>query len=221
MNRIQSLAMLGLVIPAVTLASPAQADDTGDEIADRLEQMQAEIERLRQDNLAMRSELSELKDDDENWLTEQRADEIRGLVADVLADADTRASLLNDGLMAGWRDGFFLASADGRFLLKLQGQMQVRYMYSFHDSSPSTFPAQIPPDQQRHARGFENTRTRLAFRGHVFDRNLTFMVRGDFQRDRSAIPQGGGLSLLDAWMRYHLTDEWSIRAGQFKLPFSR
>ena len=28
-----------------------------------------------------------------DWLTEQRADDIRGLVQDVLADADTRASL--------------------------------------------------------------------------------------------------------------------------------
>lgn len=223
MNRISSLALLGLITPVMTLSSPAPAGDGADRrIDDRLEQMQAEIERLRQDNLAMRSELYELRQStDENWLTERRADEIRGLVADVLADADTRASLLGDGLMAGWRDGFFLASPDGRFLLRIQGQMQFRYMYSYHDTEPPTFPAEIAPDQLRHARGFENSRTRLVFRGHVFDRNLQYLVRGAFQHDRTLNPQGGGFYLLDAWMRYHFNDEWSLRAGQFKLPFSR
>ena len=42
----------------------------------------------------------------DTWLTEQRADEIRGLVQDVLADADTRASLLQSGTSAGYDDGF-------------------------------------------------------------------------------------------------------------------
>lgn len=219
MNRIQSLATCSLM-PMLALSSLATAGDGGS-VADRLEQMQAELERLRDDNRAMRTELEELRlANTDNWLTERRAEEIRSIVTDVLADAELRSSLLGDGLMAGWRDGFFLASADGRFMLRLEGQMQFRYVYSYHDTSPSPF-GQIPPEQQRHARGFENTRTRLAFRGHLFDRNLTYLIRGEFQRDRAAIPQGGGFSLVDAWMRYHFNDEWSVRAGQFKLPFTR
>lgn len=223
MNGIRSLAIFALAISAA-LTSPAVANDQKDLTADeRFELLQAEIQRLRQDNVVMQQELAELRyANSENWLTERRAEEIRTLIADVLADADTRASLLTDGMTGGWRDGFFLASPDGRFLLRVQGQMQFRYMYSFHDSDPPfAGPTQEPNEQQRHARGFESTRTQLAFRGHVFDRNLQYMVRGIFQRDRAQAPQNGGFYLLDAWMRYHLDDEWSIRVGQFKLPFSR
>ena len=49
------------------------------------------------------AELKAASDDD--WLTERRAQEIRGLVEDVLADADTRASLLQDGMTAGLGSG--------------------------------------------------------------------------------------------------------------------
>ncbi len=215
--------MLWLMAAVLTATMPTFADGTTDPALDeRFEQMQQEMQRLREDNQAMRAELDEIRHSTgDNWLTEQRAEEIRGLVADVLADADSRASLLSDGLHAGWRDGFFLASPDGRFMLQLQGQMQFRYVYSYHDTDPPPFPAEIAPQQQRHARGFENTRTRLTFRGHVFDRDLTYLVRGAFQRSRTDNPQGGGFALLDAWMRYHFNEEWSVRAGQFKLPFSR
>lgn len=199
---------------ALTTAGPARGDDQ--QFQERLQQMQSELELLRQDNQQMRSELEELRlSNEDNWLTERRADEIRGLITDVLADAENRSSLLGDGLHAGWRDGFFLASPDGRFALRLEGQMQFRYVYSYHDTSPPAFPQQLATEQQRHARGFESTRTRLAFRGHVFDRDLTYFVRGSFNTS------GGDFTLLDAWMRYHLNDEWSIRAGQFKLPFTR
>src|SRR5262245_65409118 len=49
----------------------------------------------------------------DNWLTEQRAKEIRGLVEDVLADADTRVNLLESGVGAGYDKGFFIGSTDG------------------------------------------------------------------------------------------------------------
>ena len=35
------------------------------------------------------------------WLNERRAQEVKSLVREVLSDADTRASLLSDGLTAG------------------------------------------------------------------------------------------------------------------------
>ena len=91
-------------------------------------------------------------------MTEQRAAQIRELVYDVLADADTRASLLSNGLQAGWNDqlGFFLSDSNGRFLLRIMGLMQLRYVYSYRYN----------PDNGRG--GFENTRTKLTFRGYVY-----------------------------------------------------
>ena len=107
-----SLASLAITAGALAESAPADAS-----IQDLLESMRTEIHRLHEDNARMQSEIDELRAaGGERWLTEQRADEIRGLVVDVLADADVRASMLQDGLSAGWSEHFYLASPDGRFL---------------------------------------------------------------------------------------------------------
>jgi hypothetical protein len=181
----------------------------------QIKQMQLELEALRRDNQAMKSQIDELKTrTEDNWLTETRANEIRGLVRDELADADTRVSLLQNGANAGWSEHFFLGSADGRFLLILEGQEQVRWVYNYHDLPVREVPF-ASGDQRDHRHGFENTRTRLVFRGHVFSPDLEYFIRGEFLRT------GGNMNLLDAWIRYNLTDEWSGKFGQFKIPFNR
>lgn len=117
-----------------------------------------ETEALMAEVAALKAQVAQLSAG-EDWLTEQRADEIRGLVQDVLSDADTRASLLQSGMTAGWDKGFFLASSDGNFKLKLSGLVQVRFNYNNQDDSP------VDDDRW----GFENRRTRLKFAGHVVD----------------------------------------------------
>ena len=62
-----------------------------------------------------------------NWLNDARSDEIRGLVHDVLADADTRASLQGSGSNAGYNDGFTVASTDGNWTLKMNGLLQTSW----------------------------------------------------------------------------------------------
>ncbi|MFZ9880215.1 MAG: hypothetical protein ACO3QC_02285, partial [Phycisphaerales bacterium] len=90
----------------------------------------------------------------EQWLTEQRASEIRGIVTDVLADADTRSSLQGSGAGAGYNGGFFMSSADGNYSMKINLLEQIRW--TFNDQSNAD-------DEQ--ASGFENKRTRLTFSG--------------------------------------------------------
>jgi hypothetical protein len=195
------------------IAQEAQTSG-GSSIEQQLQSMQEEMDRLRTDNSKMRDEIDDLRSStQDNWLTEQRTAEIRGIVQDVLADADTRASLLNDGLTAGWSNGFFLASPDGRFLLSIDGMTQIRYMLSYTENSP------------RYRDGFELDNTRLTFRGHMFTPDFTYLVRGQFQRNQNLGDnvnlQGGFMQLLDAWVRYNFTQDWSVRVGQFKLPFNR
>jgi hypothetical protein len=183
-------------------------------LEDQLRQMQSELANLRHDNAAMKGEIDELRArTEDNWLTEERANEIRTIVEDVLADADTRSSLLNDGLAAGWSEHFFLASPDGRFMLMLEGLVQARFIFSGQNNHNYQY-------------GFENSRTYLTFRGHVFTPDLTYLVRGNFNPEAQQISQqttlpGGFMQLLDAWVRYNLDDSWSARVGQFKLPFNR
>jgi len=209
--------LLATALPVASVSS-VHADDGEDSFQKRLEQMQREIESLRKDNSSMKSEIDRLQSQvGTDWLTQQRADEIRGLVADVLADADTRASLLQGSQFAGWNEHFFLASPDGRFKLQLEGQLQIRFVWNRQKG---------PGDGTRY--GFENTRTKLTFRGHVFSPDTTYLIRGNFSREQltttnpgGSTDHGGVFQLQDAWIQQQLTHEWSIRAGQFKLPFTR
>jgi len=141
---------------------------------------------------------------DEPWLTSRRADEIRGLVQDVLADADTRSSLLQNGTAASWNNGFYLGSVDGNFLLKVQGQLQARFVYNTLDNSPD----------DDHRSGFENRRTKLIFSGHIIDQSWDYRIQSAVDRD------GGDFGLDDAFIAKHFGD-WTLRVGQFKPPFMK
>ena len=193
-----------------TFAASLGDGDTDPDVQNQLESMRQQLDAIRQENQAMKTEIDDLRaKTDSDWLTEARADEIRGLVADVLADADSRANLLQDGMMAGWSDHFFLADPYGRFKLELQGEMQIRFVYNYMDRVP------FFGDQDQHRNGFENSLTRLVFRGFVFSPDIEYLIRADFLRTN------GFANLLDAWVRLHISDDWSVKIGQFKLPFNR
>jgi len=167
-----------------------------------------EVAQLRALVKDLQGEVDALKaENDDNWLTEKRATEIRGLVQDVLADADTRASLLQSGVTAGWDKGFFIASADGNFKLKIGGQVQVRFVYNFQDDEASS-------DSNRS--GFEIRRAKLILTGNVFDPSWTFDVQ--FAADRAT----GIVTLEDAgWIQKDFGNGLKVRVGQMKAPFLR
>lgn len=213
---------IAILLPAMaptTASAQTQtvAEPQDNPVQSQLRQMQQQLDGLRLENQTMKGEIDELRAaSNEDWLTEARADEIRGLVADVLADSDTRASLLQDGLVAGWSDHFFLADPYGRFKLVLEGQMQIRWVYNYRERGPQgSSPFGSPDQQDQHRQGFENTRSRLTFSGHVFNPDWEYLLRLD------AFRIGGAIGLLDAWVRYNFNDNWSLRFGQFKVPFNR
>lgn len=209
------LGVLGMSPAAIAQDSPAGLE----ELRRQMEQMQQRMAEIDAENSALRKEVDQLRaDSDDPWLTEARATEIRQLVTDVIADSESRMSLLQSGMTAGWNDGFFLASPDGNYKLAVNGQLQVRWVYNYHDAA----------DANRS--GFENTRTKLTFRGHVFSPDFNYLVRGGFERrsdtnlgdDFTDTPNAGGnFRLEDAWMRWDLDNQFSIKVGQFKLPFNR
>ena len=91
----------------LTLAGGSYADTT----------VEAQNEELRARIADLESRLGHVEaQSSDNWLTERRATEIRSLVEEVLADADTRSSMLAQGMTAGYDDGAVIASADGNWL---------------------------------------------------------------------------------------------------------
>lgn len=133
------------------------------------------------------------------------ADETRAIVAEMLADAETRSSLQSSGGTSGHDGNFFMSSAGGNFRLNVGGQIQFRYMANFGDDLGGT------TDNDAET-GFQTRRTKLTFSGTAYD-DIDFKVNGGFDRD------GGTFELEDAWTRFNINENSSFRVGQFKLPF--
>jgi len=162
---------------------------------DKIQTLQKLVHELRED-------VAELKNQkNETWLNHQRAEEIRSLVLEVLSDADTRASMRGDGVLAGYDGGAYLMSLDENWKLKINGQLQVRWLYN-------------NADRQASQRGFELRRTKVIFSGYVVDPSWTYKIAATWGR-------AGGSNTEDAWIAKKFDNNQWIRAGQFKAWFLR
>jgi hypothetical protein len=160
---------------------------------------------------SLKAEIASLKSaQGDSWLTEQRAAEIRGIVTDVLADADTRSSLQGSGSGAGYDGGFFLSSADGNYSMKINLLQQIRWSFNDNDSPVGG------ADEQSF--GFENKRTRLTFSGNMVDSSWSYKVAYYFGYSNSFENFGSG-ELADAWVSKDFGNGFALYVGQFKLPF--
>jgi hypothetical protein len=176
--------------PSVMPTAAGAKDAVSAEVYQRLEMLEHEVARLH-------GELGQ------TWINERRAEEVKALVHEVMADANQRASLLSDEAMAGYDNGFFIRSADDNFYLKIRGLVMLRYIYNHRQEPPAGGDADVS--------GFELARTRFAFMGHVIDPTWKFMIWAGYTSN-------GGTALYDAWIKKILPHGFSITAGQFKLP---
>ncbi len=137
------------------------------------------------------------------------ADEVRALVSEIMADADTRSSLLAAGGPGGTsgHDGknFFLASDDGSWRLNIGGYVQFRYYLNWRDDNGG---------EEDFESGFQTKRTRIILDGTVAT-NIFYFIHGGFNTN------GGTFTLLDAYGGYKWDNGFYMKAGQFKLPFLR
>ena len=183
---------IGLVA-ATTFASVAfGAVETSNDTLAQIAELRAELASIKAQNGG------------EQWLTEQRATQIRGIVQDVLADSETRQSLQASGATSGYNGGFFIGSADGNNSLKINILEQVRFTYnnstSTGDSDTSTW-------------GFENKRTRMTFSGNIVDSSWTYNVSTYFAYDNNAEFAG---ELANAYVNKDFGNGFSVTAGQFQ-----
>jgi len=160
---------------------------------------------------SLRAEIASLKNNQgEQWLTEQRAAEIRGIVTDVLSDAETRSSLAGPGAGAGYDGGFFMSSADGNYSMKVNLLEQIRWTFNDRTGAGAN-------DQSW---GFENKRTRLTFGGNMVDSSWSYKVAYYFAYSNDVELGGASPVLADAFVAKDFGNGVKLTVGQFKLPFS-
>lgn len=107
----------------------------------------------------------------------------------------------------GYKDNFYLKTMDNKFRLDIYGYGQVRYTYQTNDITAKD-----------DLSNFQVQRVRLGLKGFVYSDKLKYQLvlsasqSGEFDFDK--------VSLLDWFIDYSPVNEFGVRAGQFKVPYS-
>jgi phosphate-selective porin OprO and OprP len=167
----------------LSLAGVVHADQTTTSDADRIKALEAKVAELQ----------------GQSWLSERQTEEVKSLVKDVIADANTRPSLVGTNATAGRNDtAFFIANDENTFLLQFRGQIDVRYMANFRQGIkagsssplagpglpsgidsvvPNGFDSSVGAGESSINKGFEITRAKIEFFGHIADPRIMYDIR--------------------------------------------
>jgi hypothetical protein len=134
--------------------------------------------------------------------------DVAATIDSVLRDAERRSQLLaaGDG-GAGYDSGFFIRSGD--WVLRPGAFFQFRNVTTYSDGGDDD------GDDQDMDNGFEVRRMKLELGGTALTPRLEYFFGWN------TMTSGGGVFLEDAWAKYMLSDDWGVRVGQFKVPFSK
>jgi len=188
---------LSLILCLILTPASAVADHRPGHVDPRLHAMEHELAELKAQLADVRARQAE------PWLDQRRSEEVRSLIMDVLADADSRVSLLDEQLTCTYDGGFVLRDND-QFLLKICGYLQFRYMNS-----------NAPEDTDDEEGGFQTRRAALMFTGHIGSPKVTYFFMPTVNKSN------GDIRSEYMFIKYQIDDQWNVLAGQFKAPFGR
>lgn len=218
----------GFLAGTITLAfsSIAGAADSTTSI----DSLRAELNELRSQNDALAARVDA---QDSEWLNEERAGEVRSLVQDVLADSQSRTSLQDSGMMAGYKagKGFYLSNQDGSFSLMMSGQLQTRWVMN---NSRDEDAQGNNVNGSETSWGFQVRRAKVRFQGNVIDPSWTYAINGAFEGPDSGFDagnlavlntgnqtNGGTFEFQEAYIAKELENGLTLTFGQFKTPWLR
>jgi phosphate-selective porin len=176
-----------------------------EQLNDRLNEADKQIDALRQE--IQRLQAQQTQNESVHAATRPAAPATAPLARTSTIPAEGTNETDHKNMTAGY-DGhhFFIGSADGRYKLSLEGQIDVRYMYNSLGNSD---------DGDNDVQGFQLRYAKLGVFGYIGDPKLSYKIKGEFDRD------GGTMSLEDAWIAYQFDKQWRIKAGQFDSIFLR
>jgi hypothetical protein len=116
-----------------------------------------------------------------------------------------------------------------------------------NDSSSGGVSAPFPQGTTENSNGFDIRRARVSFSGYAFSPNIIFKLEGDFYAGsqvasvRAGTPvtvttptgtttviptftnssSSGNFTVTDAFIGYNFSDQYKIKAGSFKVPFTK
>lgn len=206
------------VLPAVLLlmaAAPRAAaqEDRPATVEGRL------LEILRERGVIDEGEFEELRRLEAGMRTEAAVEEALERRLDAMV-----ARIADEPPTTGYRPGrgFHWTTADGRFRLTLGGRLQVRLTYDAWQENAGA--------GNEDEADFDVPRARVWLRGHAFRPWWKYKFQFDIAGDDAAGADSGGMSfssdnelteLKDAYLEFARHAALMVRAGQFKVPYSR
>ena len=187
----------------------AETPDADAELKARIAELENKSSRDDDRIAALESRLTSF--DADNWLTHRRAEQIRTLVEDVLADADTRSSMLG-GITAGYDDGAVISSKNGNSKLRTNFFLQPRFVLNSQTNSPG----------DPSIWGFEVARAKFILSGTVVSRDWYYQMSIELGGVNIGLPNGETRTgLLEAYTGYNFDNGWKAAVGTFKVPVLR
>jgi hypothetical protein len=132
----------------------------------------------------------------------QNSKDVAATIDSVLRDAEHRSQLLaTGGEGAGYDNGFYLRT----------GSWELRPGVLFQFWNDTDWRENTSPNgKDQIDNGFEVHHLELSLEGTAFSKDLTYRFMWD------SAPEGGSLTLQDAWARWMFSDQIGVRMGQFK-----
>ena len=175
---------------------------------------------IQRELAAMRAELAEIRTSmRDGWLDAARAEQVRGIVRDALADSATRASFLSQKWTAGLSGvegpGVYLRANDGSASIQLNGMVQSRFVAA-SGYGPVTRTRRATDTRW----GFETKTVFLALSGNLIDPSLTYVAAVAYTAQSNRfIVVPGQYRLVYARIRKDLGDGWAVGAGLLNVPW--
>ncbi len=178
---------------ALGLSTAARGADTAttQDLAAQVKALQAKVDNLEGKTAASQAEVS-------------------ATIDSVMKDADARSkSMALTGGMAGYDDtkGFVIQSANGDFSLHPWIQFMPRYVANYAKDGKGGGTADTTDD------GFEIRRLKFGLDGKLYN-NIEYLFLWN------TLQHSGNLNLEQAWMKWSINDQFALRAGQIKDPFT-
>ena len=201
MRRTISYVVAGGMALGVAGSALAESGESVKQLKSQVRQLQQRVDQLEQKR-------------DRSWMSERRKEEVKSLVREVIADAETRQSLLEGGLNAGYGDesGFYISSNDDSFRLNVNGQLQFRQVANLEGGDGG---GRLDEDET----GFEFRRAKLGFSGHLGSRAVTYDVRIASESENAG--RDSDVTLEQALIGYQLRDDVMLEVGRTKAPLLR
>ncbi len=163
----------------------------------------------------MRADLAAIRAQQrDGWMDAARAEQVRAIVRDALADSATRASFLAAEWTVGYDGGSFVRSADGATSIKVGVMNQVRFVCNSAGGTP------VPGYDTETRWGMENRRVNITVSGNVVDPSVSYMclVAYQSQADRF-VAEPGIVRPMYSWIAKDFGHGWTGTVGLQNVPW--